>query len=342
MVHPNDAVIMEIKRLMGKAASLLDYLPFNKVRIEHMADKQRPTTALPYKIHLGQIPNGRQSPINIDILLCVGQLGGPPELRYKKVSRHDEIIGPISAVDAARQVMPAAAFKGMKENGSLDSLKVRAVVRYYFLASKVDVPTMWPVEYVFIRDLTAAYRLVKVYAEAQAKLKPLSAQDAAKISALPEGQPPFGPIILQDMPYNVNNVSAQAQAEDPQARRHMGTVHRGHCASARDNDYLFQEEHKTPQPDAHRAGESNMGQTHARVELSPRDHARRLLNDMGETAPPSPIEVRQDVTPRRRASSNQDLQVPFGPQPQTPVAVQRIRVIETPVSVFTRSSFDTY
>jgi hypothetical protein len=86
MVHPNVAVIHEIKKQMGQAANLLDHLPLDKVHIERITDNKKATTALPYKMHFSQVPNGRLSPFNIGILLCIGPLGGPPELRYKKIS----------------------------------------------------------------------------------------------------------------------------------------------------------------------------------------------------------------------------------------------------------------
>ncbi|KAF2819214.1 hypothetical protein CC86DRAFT_432281 [Ophiobolus disseminans] len=162
MVHPSDAIIQEIKDKMSENAYLLDYLRLDRVRIEPVKEKNKPSNALPHRMHFGSIPNSRYSPTNVSVLLCVGPAGGPPEQRYRTITRLGEIIGPLSAEKAATEVVPASAFWGINERGFMDPMKVRAVIRYYFIAMKVKLPLVWPIDLVFIKELTAACRLAKV------------------------------------------------------------------------------------------------------------------------------------------------------------------------------------
>lgn len=162
MVHPSDAITQEIKDKMGENAYLLAYLRVDRVRIEPVQEKNKPSTALPYRMHFGSIPNSRYSPTNVSVLLCVGPAGGPPEQRYRTITRLGEIVGSLSAGKAATEVVPASAFWDIKERGSMDPMKVRAVIRYYFIAMKVELPLVWPIDLIFIKELTAACRLAKV------------------------------------------------------------------------------------------------------------------------------------------------------------------------------------
>jgi hypothetical protein len=165
MVHPNDATLREIETQMGDNAALLKYLPIELVRIDAASNQKQPTTALPYHMHFGHIKNGLHNATYIRIILCVGALKGPPEQRYRKFSRLGELEGYLSAHDAARDAIPASAFRGIKRNGGMDPAQLRAVVRYYFIAKKLDIPVIWPVDVHFIKDLVAACRLAKAHYE---------------------------------------------------------------------------------------------------------------------------------------------------------------------------------
>lgn len=169
MVHPNDVALHEIQAKMGANSDLLRYLPLETVRINHVGEKGRPPGVVGYLLHFGQIPNGRHNLTDIGILLCVGPAGGPPIQHFRRLSRHGEIIEPISAQDAIRQVVPASAFKIIKENGCMELNMVRIVIRYYFIAKKVALPSMWSIDNAFIKELTAACRLAKAKADKQAE-----------------------------------------------------------------------------------------------------------------------------------------------------------------------------
>jgi hypothetical protein len=57
--HLNDALIRQIKAELGSDVALLKFLPLENVRIERFNDlKSERPTALPIKLHFGQIKMG--------------------------------------------------------------------------------------------------------------------------------------------------------------------------------------------------------------------------------------------------------------------------------------------
>jgi hypothetical protein len=161
--HPNDAILLRIETQMGPDAALLKYLTLEKVRLERFNDiKSERSTALPVKLHFGQIPNGRRSPKNVAILLCVpsGE-EKTPEQQYNIFTRVGKLEKMISAADAIHTATYASSFACIKRGGAMDAGYLRSVAKYYFIALRVDMPTLWPVDATFIKHLTAACRLAR-------------------------------------------------------------------------------------------------------------------------------------------------------------------------------------
>ena len=157
MVHPNNAILQSLKDEMGDEAQLLEFLPLDAVRMVRLPIDKKPASALPYMLHFGEISNGtRLNATKIGVVLCIRPLNGNPKKSNKRLCRLRNITGSISAQEAARQVSPAFAFQAMKHHGSMDSAQFRAVIRCYFIAMRVDLPSSWPVDQVFVKDLTAA------------------------------------------------------------------------------------------------------------------------------------------------------------------------------------------
>ncbi|KAH7087467.1 hypothetical protein FB567DRAFT_525089 [Paraphoma chrysanthemicola] len=161
--HLNDATLLQIKFRMGSDAALLNYLPLEKVRLERFDDaKSERSTALPTKLHYGQIPNGRRSPKNVAILLCVSSKEDkPPEQQYNVFTRAGKLENRISISEAIRTANYGSSFTCIKSIKGMEPDYLRSVVKYYFIALRVDIPTIWTVDATFIKHLTAACRLAR-------------------------------------------------------------------------------------------------------------------------------------------------------------------------------------
>jgi hypothetical protein len=161
--HPNDTLLRQIKAELGSDVDLLKYLPLERVRIERFNDiKSERPTALPVKLHFGQIPNRRLNPMNVAILLTVpASQDKPPEQRYNVFSRLGNLERSMSVAEAIRTVKFASAFRCLKGAGRMESNYLRTVAKYYFIASRVDMPILWTVDATFIKELIAACRLAR-------------------------------------------------------------------------------------------------------------------------------------------------------------------------------------
>jgi hypothetical protein len=159
--HPNDKIIREIRRRMGNQAELLRYLPLDHVRIEQLSEDIRPASAIPYQMHFGEIGELSDAAGQVRILLRIGPMQGPPEVRYHILSRNGALTRTISAARSCQEVVPDTAFQCIAEGRGIDEVKARAVARYYFLARKVDLRTMWPINDKFISELVSACQVAE-------------------------------------------------------------------------------------------------------------------------------------------------------------------------------------
>jgi hypothetical protein len=146
---------------MGNQAELLRYLPLNHGRIEHLSEDIRPTSAIPYQMHFGEIRELSDAAEQVRILLRIGPMQGPPEVRYHILSRNGALTRTISAARSCQEVVPDTAFQCIAEGRGIDEVKARAVARYYFLARKVDLRTMWPINDKFISELVSACQVAE-------------------------------------------------------------------------------------------------------------------------------------------------------------------------------------
>jgi hypothetical protein len=76
---------------MGNHADLLRYLPIDSVRIEHLSEDIRPASAIPYQMHFGTIWEPSTAAGQIRILLRIGPMKGPPEIRYHVLAHHGDL-----------------------------------------------------------------------------------------------------------------------------------------------------------------------------------------------------------------------------------------------------------
>jgi hypothetical protein len=300
MIHPNETILQEIKSKMDKDAHLLDCLPLDLVRMNHLPRDKKASTALPNILNFGHIANGQQGSSNIGVILCIGPLGGPPDQRYKRLDRFGNITDGISASDAARQVTPAAAFKGMKEHGSMDAMKVRALIRYYFIAKYVDLPSTWSVDHIFIKDLTAACRLVKFKQSKQVNAGGLglpqyiaSDHGATAASAL------------------AREVQADAQAANSASDKRRTSVQDG---TGRDAD----RPRSSMGSDGHHNSIGFEGRGGVRLSVSGSElpGPRSLLEAFNEALPASPVSMSPVEASMRRPSFGQKLRSPSVQQEQ--------------------------
>jgi hypothetical protein len=146
---------------MGTHADLLRYLPVDSVRIEHLGEDIRPASAIPYQMHFGMIGEPSDAAGQVRILLRIGPLQGPPEIRYHVLTRNGDLKRLISAARACQEAEVEPAFRCIREGSVMDDVKVRALVKYYFLARKGDLRTMWLVNDMFIKELVSACQIAK-------------------------------------------------------------------------------------------------------------------------------------------------------------------------------------
>ncbi|KAH7378463.1 hypothetical protein DE146DRAFT_794150 [Phaeosphaeria sp. MPI-PUGE-AT-0046c] len=145
---------------MGADAALLKYLPIDMVRIDRLAEEHRHTTARPYQMFFGSIPQEsiEEPAQHIRILLHIGQGDGSPDIRYHIFGDDGYPTRMISAKDAAMYTQVDPAFTFLIEPEGIIGSKARAMVRYCFIAKKANRKNMWRINDQLIKDLVAACR----------------------------------------------------------------------------------------------------------------------------------------------------------------------------------------
>jgi hypothetical protein len=173
---------------MGANASLLEHLPDDKIRTTIFEDKknQRPN-ALQLRMYFGQIKEGKDKGLEVWILLHKAQTAGhSPQQQFNLFDRHGEIVKHLNTEDAIQLSTYANAFKCLKESGSVARDRLRAVIKYYFMIKKVELPLPWPINTAFIEHLTAACRVARSFATKTANAKKLEQQRKAVSNAMPK------------------------------------------------------------------------------------------------------------------------------------------------------------
>jgi hypothetical protein len=199
--HPNDVILRDIRTRMADHAELLHYLPVDSVRIEHLSDG-RPRKTHPYRIHFGNLQGDESTGEPVDILLSKSDKEGPPKLKYMVSTIHGNEKGYVSVAEAIESAKPARAFEGIVEADGMDRLKLRAVARYYFIAKKIELPSSWPLDGMFIKELISACKVAEFnagkHAGASRKSEGLTTELASRISAQPHGGIPDVQQTFQD------------------------------------------------------------------------------------------------------------------------------------------------
>ncbi len=84
----------------------------------------------------------------------------------KIFSRIGELEEPITLEEAMEYVTLHAALTCLRSrNGKLDRAQLSAVLRYYFMLQKLELPCTWPISEIFIAELRSACRVAKVNKE---------------------------------------------------------------------------------------------------------------------------------------------------------------------------------
>lgn len=154
---------------MGADASLLQYLPTDKIYEATFEDKKRERpNSLPLRILFGQLQEGNKKGKEVWILLNKSSAEDRwPEHRFNIFDRTGRLLGGITVEDALRQSNPANAFKCLRPPGhiNIDIAHLRAVIKYYFMVKKVDPQMPWPVDARFASQLIAACNVARTFAE---------------------------------------------------------------------------------------------------------------------------------------------------------------------------------
>jgi hypothetical protein len=148
---------------MGANASLLEYLPTDRIRMATFEDKkkQRPN-ALPIRMLFGQIKEGEHKGLEVYILLHKANTSDQsPQQRCNIFNRHGELVAGLTTEDAVRLSACVFAFKCLKESGNIGRGKLRAVIKYYFMLKNAEPPLPWPIDTQFIEDLIAACKVAR-------------------------------------------------------------------------------------------------------------------------------------------------------------------------------------
>jgi hypothetical protein len=200
---------------MGDNADLLRYLPVDSVHIDDL-NECHPRNMHPYRLHFGQVQRDGSVKEQVGILLSKGEHDGPPKLKYLVFSAHGHTGGYVSVADAIVMTRPAPAFEGIAEVGGMDKLKLRAVVRYYFIAKKIDLPSTWPLDGMFIKELISACKVAEYNAGRQAGADQMRQSLATELLPHLTGQ------SLRDM--SKQNKHYQDRHEDTYEDRWMNSI----------------------------------------------------------------------------------------------------------------------
>jgi hypothetical protein len=158
--HANDAILRNIRSRMADHADLLRYLPVDSVRIEHLSESQ-PRKTHPYRIHFGTLQGAGSTEDQVGVLLSRRDKEGSLKLKYMVSTIYGDDKGYVSVADAIKLAKPARAFGGIVEADGIDWMKLRAVVRYYFIANKIDLPSTWSLDGMFIKELILACKVAE-------------------------------------------------------------------------------------------------------------------------------------------------------------------------------------
>ena len=166
MLDPPDNTLRRLRERMGLNAALLGYLRPDLVRLLQFDDKKKERmTALPVRMYFGHIKNGRRNPADVCILLHTSEdRSRSPEQRFNLFSRHGNLEGSIKVNDAIQSTTYASAFRCIQEGSGINMDKLRAVIRYYFMAKGIKLPAVWALDAQFVDNLLAACRLARAQA----------------------------------------------------------------------------------------------------------------------------------------------------------------------------------
>lgn len=162
-----DITLRDLRTRLGEDVSLLSYLPCQKVRKAPFNNRNENSHPLPVRILFGKVEHYKSTAREIWALLH-NKPGSsrPPEVRLRYFSRQGEPEEPIRLEEASEQASPTAAFACVKaQNGFFDRPQLSAVLRYYFISQKIDLPSPWPISDIFVTDLKSACRAAKLNAE---------------------------------------------------------------------------------------------------------------------------------------------------------------------------------
>lgn len=166
--HPNDAALLDILALMGDDAALLDFLPLSQVELIPLNSNAKLAAVVPYCMHFGLISNGGARKSSVGIVLYNGLIPSILDVRWAQFSQSGGFLSHTSISKVTQNGEPSAAFRCLRQKTGIATKMLRAVVRYYFIAKKVDLPSVWSVDEPFIKDLTAACRLAKANLDKEA------------------------------------------------------------------------------------------------------------------------------------------------------------------------------
>jgi hypothetical protein len=210
---------------MGNQADLLRYLPIDSVCIEHLGEDIRPASAIPYQMRFGTIWEPSNTAGRIRILLRIGPLKGPPEIRYHVLAHHGDMKQTISAARACQEAEVESAFRCIREDSVIDDVKVRALVKYYFLATKSNLRTMWLVNDVFIKELVSACQIAKRSLSNSADTQPLEDSVATQTPASCVQRVPVPDMFMQVRPQvSGKSLSYQDHPRDTYEGRWLSSI----------------------------------------------------------------------------------------------------------------------
>ncbi|EAT77276.1 hypothetical protein HBH56_186050 [Parastagonospora nodorum] len=159
--HPNDTALCNILALMGDDASLLNFLPLGEVELIPLESNTKLVAVVPYRMHFGLINNGGAKKVPVGIMVYNGLIPTILDVRWARFSQSGQLQSNTSISKVAQNAEPGAAFRCLRQKTGMSTKHLRALVRYYFIAKKVNLPSVWPVDEPFVKDLTSACRLAK-------------------------------------------------------------------------------------------------------------------------------------------------------------------------------------
>lgn len=140
--------------------SLLKHLPAENVRVAAFNDQKLRPNTLPVRMLFGQLKDGVQKGYETWILLHKAHTEDrSPEQRFNIFDRHGRLQGGITAEEAVRRTEPVNAFRCLQLRGVIETVQLRAVVKYYFIFKKVEPPLPWPIDARFTSALVAACKV---------------------------------------------------------------------------------------------------------------------------------------------------------------------------------------